>query len=147
MSLTLKIVTPERVAYEAVIDSITAMTADGEITILPGHAALVSALRPGEAKVRIGADESFLALSTGFLQVRPDNEVVILADHAERMEELELEAVKAAKERAKALMEEKRHVDDVAFASAAALMERELAREKAALRRHHGRTPRIESQP
>ncbi|TAK03709.1 ATP synthase F1 subunit epsilon [Patescibacteria group bacterium] len=147
MSLSLKIVTPERVAYEATVDSITAMTQDGEITVLPGHAPLVSALRPGEARVKVGADESFLALSTGFLQVRPDNEIVIIADHAERMEELELEAVKAAKERAKALMEEKRHIDDVAFAGAAALMERELAREKVALRRHHARGPHIESQP
>ena len=144
MSFTLKIVTPERVAYEASVDSLTAMTADGEVTILPGHAPLVSTLRAGEAKVKVGADESFLAISTGFLEVRPGNQVVILADTAERMEELDLEKIKEAKERAIALMSEK-HVDDTAFANAAALMERELAREKVALRRHHNRGPHIQS--
>ena len=137
MPMSLKVVTPERVVFEETVDSLTAMTDAGEITVLPGHVPLVSTLRPGEAKVKSGGKEHFLALSTGFLEVRPNNEIVVLADTAERFEELELDKIRQAKERAQALMEEKRHVDDVAFGSAAAALERELAREKVAMRRHH----------
>jgi F-type H+-transporting ATPase subunit epsilon len=137
MPMSLKVVTPERVVLEATVDSLTAMTDAGEITVLPHHVPIVASLRPGEAKVKSGGKESYLAISTGFIEVRPGNEIVVLADTAERFEELELDKIRQAKERAQALMEEKRHVDDVSFANAAASLERELAREKVALRRAH----------
>ena len=135
MALNLKIVTPERVVYEDIVDSVTATTQMGEITILPGHIPLVTNLQAGELRVRTNGDEQFLVASTGFLEVRSGNEVVVLADTAERVEELELEKIEAAKERARRLLEENRNVDDVAFADAAALLERELARERVAIRR------------
>ena len=135
MALNLKIVTPERVVYEDIVDSVTATTQMGEITILPGHIPLVTNLQAGALRVRTNGDEQFLVASTGFLEVRSGNEVVVLADTAERVEELELEKIEAAKERARRLLEEKRNVDDVAFADAAALLERELARERVAIRR------------
>ena len=111
------------------------MTQMGEITILPGHVPLVANLQAGELRVRAGADEQFLVASTGFIEVRPDNQVIILADTAERAQELELAKIEEARERAKAMMQEKRHVDDVAFADAAAMLERELARYKVAIKR------------
>lgn len=135
MSLSLKIVTPERIVYEGTVDSVTAMTEMGEVTILPNHVPLVANLRAGELRVKENGTESFLVASTGFLEVRPGNEVVILADTAERAEELELQKIEEAKERARRLLEEKRHVDDVAFADAAAMLERELARYHVALKR------------
>ncbi len=135
MPLSLKIVTPERIVYEDTVDSVTAMTQMGEITILPGHIPLVGNLQAGELRIRTNGNEQFLVASTGFLEVRLGNEVVILADTAERVEELELEKIAEAKERARRLLEEKRNVDDVAFANAAAMLERELARERVALRR------------
>lgn len=134
-SLQLKIVTPERVVYEDTVDSVTATTQMGEITILPNHVPLVTNLRAGELSVRVKGEEQFLVASSGFLEVRPGNIIVILADTAERVEELELEKIAEAKERARLLLEEKRHVDDVAFADAAAMLERELARERVAIRR------------
>lgn len=121
--------------FEDTVDSVTAMTQQGEITILPHHIPLVANLQAGELRVRTNGDEQFLVASTGFLEVRPGNQVVVLADTAERAEELELAEIEKAKERARALLEEKRHVDDVAFADAAAWLERELARERVALRR------------
>lgn len=135
MKISLKIVTPERVVYEdAAIDSVTAMTDSGEITVLPGHVPLVSNLRAGEMRFKKNGEEILLAASTGFLQVNAGSQVVILADTAERVEELELAKIETAKEHAQKLMLEK-HVDDVSFAHAAAMLERELAREKVAMKR------------
>lgn len=135
MSLHLKIVTPERTVFEDTVDSVTATTQMGEVTILPGHIPLVANLQAGELRVRANGGEQFLVASTGFLEVRVGNEVVVLADTAERAEELELEKIEAAKERARTLLAEKRDIDEVAFADAAALLERELARERVAIRR------------
>lgn len=140
MPLHLKIVTPERVVYEDEVDSLTVMTETGEITVLPGHVPLVTALKPGEMRLRHGETESLLAVSTGFLEMRPPNTLVILADTAECVEELELEkieqAIAEAKARAKALQEQKKMADDRSFADAAAAVERELARYKVALKKY-----------
>jgi F-type H+-transporting ATPase subunit epsilon len=136
MKLSLKIVTPERVVYEGEADSVSAMTDTGEVTVLPGHLPLVSTMRAGELRVRTGGTETLMVASTGFLEVKGGNEVVILADSAERVEELELEKIAAAKEAARKLLSEKRQVDDVHFTDAAAGLERELARERVAMKKY-----------
>jgi len=135
MPLSLKIVTPERVVYEDTVDSVSVMTQMGEITILPGHIPLVANLQAGELRAKKNGEEIYLVSSTGFLEVRQGNQVTILADTAERVEELELEKIEAAKERARKMLEEKRNIDDVAFADAAAMLERELARERVVIKR------------
>ncbi len=127
--------TPERVVYEDTVDSVSVMTQMGEITILPGHIPLVANLQAGELRAKKNDEEIYLVSSTGFLEVRHGNQVTILADTAERVEELELEKIEAAKERARKMLEEKRNIDDVAFADAAAMLERELARERVAIKR------------
>ena len=141
MKLSLKIVTPERVVFEDEVDSVTAYTDMGEVTILPGHVPLVAALRAGEARTKKDGREELLAHSTGFIEVRANNQIVILADTAERLEELELEKIEAARDRARAMLEEKRHVDDVSFADAAAMMERELARYRVAMKGKYRKIP------
>lgn len=133
--LKLKIVTPERVVYEAMVDSVTLPTAAGEITVLKDHIPLVAKLQAGEIRTTIGGEEHLLAVSTGFVEVRPGNEVVLLADTAELADELDLKKIEEARELAKKTMEEKRHVDVEQFAAAAAALERELARYKVALKR------------
>lgn len=135
MQLSLKVVTPERIVYEDTVDSVSLMTEMGEITILPNHVPLVSNLRSGEVRLKKNGEESYLVASTGFLEVRPGNQVVILADTAERVEELELEKIEEAKERARKFLTETRHKDDVAFADAAVHLERELARYRVALKK------------
>lgn len=135
MQLTLKIVTPERIVYEDTVDSVSLMTEMGEVTILPNHVPIVANLRAGEIRLKKNGEESFLVASTGFLEVRPGNQVVLLADSAERVEELELEKIEEAKERARKFLTETRHKDDVAFADAAVHLERELARYHVALKR------------
>ena len=136
-SLTLKVVTPERLVFEDKVDSVTAMTQMGEITVLKDHAPLVANLKAGDLQVKKGEEEYFLVASTGFIEISPENTVTILADTAERVEELELEKIDQARERAKAALEEKRGVDEVAFAHASAMLERGMARHKAVSKRKY----------
>lgn len=135
--LKLKIVTPERIVFEGTVDSLTATTENGEITILPNHIALATLLRAGEMRAKVGKEELLLAASTGLLEVRAGNEVVVLAQSAERSEELELAVIEEAKKRAEQSLIEAKSKDAVSFADAAAHMERELARYRVALKHKH----------
>lgn len=133
--IKIKIVTPERIVFEGEAESLSVMTETGEITVLPDHIPLVTSLRPGEMRLKQNGEEQLMVVSTGFLEVRPGNQIVILADTAERVEELELEKIEKAREEARQILAEKRSVDDVATMSATAALERELARYKVAIKR------------
>lgn len=135
MSMNIKIVTPEKVVFEDTADSITVTTQLGQVTILPNHIDLISNLKAGEMILKQGKEIHHMVTSTGFLEVRNGKDVIVLADTADRADELELEQIEKAKERAKQLLAEKRGVDDVAFANATAMLERELARHKVAVKR------------
>ena len=130
--ITLKIVTPERIVFEDSVDSVTVMTENGEITVLPNHAPLVSLLRAGEMRLKDNGQEMSLAISTGLLEVRPGNQLTILADTAERSEELTLVEIEKAKQLAEKRLVEARNQGDVAYADALVHLERELARYKVA---------------
>lgn len=104
------------------------MTKQGEITILPNHIPLVGLLVPGELRYKKNGEEKSIAISTGFIEVRPKSEVVILADTAEHAAEIDLARAEEARSKAAALMSEARNREDVDFAALAAVMERELAR-------------------
>lgn len=135
MPLTLKVITPERIVLEESVDAVTVMTESGEITVLPNHVPLVTTLAPGEMRVKSAQGEWYLAVSTGFLEVRPGNQLVVLADTAERSEELDLAKIEEMREKAHALLLTKRQANDVGAAAAAASLERELVRSKVARRR------------
>ncbi len=139
--LKLKIVTPERIVFEGNVDSLTAMTENGEITVLPEHIPLATLLKAGEMRAMVGGEMTLLAVSTGLLEVRAGNEIVILADTAERSEELELVAIEAAKAAAEAALVAAKDKDAVSFADAAAHLERELARYRVAIKHKH-RSPK-----
>ncbi|MCG3772886.1 MAG: ATP synthase epsilon chain [Nitrosomonadaceae bacterium] len=134
-NLTYKIITPERVVLEGEATSLSVMTEDGEITVLPGHIPLASLLKAGEMRVRtLEGKEELLAVSTGLLEVKKNNQIVILANTAERSEELELEKIETAKRLAEEALKNIRNREDVSFASAAAHLERELARYRVAVK-------------
>ncbi len=133
----LKIITPERVVYEDEITEVTLPTTTGEITILADHEPLVTLLKPGELVIRKERELIHLAVSTGLVEMRTANELLILADTAEHAEELELEKIKEAQARAEELLKNKHNMEDVEFAQAQAALERELARIKVATRRRH----------
>jgi F-type H+-transporting ATPase subunit epsilon len=130
-TIKFEIVTPEKVVLKQEILQITVPTASGEITVLPDHIPLVSILQPGVIEIK-RADNvvEIMAVSGGFLEVMKDK-VVILADTAERAEELDEARNKEAREKAEKLKEEAKNVDDVQFTNIAAKIEKELARERA----------------
>jgi len=129
-----QIVTPEKVAYKDDVDSITLPTQMGEITVLPHHAPLISSLKSGEAIIKKDGEEFSIAISGGFLQVQPKNKVVVLADAAERAEEISEERAEQARIRAEEILKEKR-LDKAEMATAAAALEKSLIRLKVARRR------------
>jgi F-type H+-transporting ATPase subunit epsilon len=124
-SLKLDIVTAERIVYSDEADVVVAPGIDGQLGILPHHAPLMTTLQPGELRVRKGGEEFSLAISGGFLEVRPDR-VIILADAAERAEEIDVSRAEEAKRRAEERLRQPTPEVDVAQADAA--MRRALAR-------------------
>ena len=98
-SLKLDIVTAERVVYSQDVDIVVAPGVEGQLGILPHHAPLMTILQAGELVARRGNEEDSLAISGGFLEVRPDR-VIVLADSAERAEEIDIERAEAARRRA-----------------------------------------------
>ena len=135
MPLTLQIVTPERVLFEEEgVASVTITGSEGEMTILPSHAALMTELRPGPLLFRKGTEEIDVALSGGFLEVR-DDKVVVLAETAERSDEIDQARAEEARQRAQA--ELATHEGSMDIAAVMASMERAQARLRVAERRRH----------
>ncbi len=136
----LSIITPERVVYSDSVESITIPTQAGEITVLENHVPLVSILKPGELVIRKNKDVIPLAVSGGMLQVRSDS-VTVLADSAERVEEIIEERAEEARRRAQMLIAEKKF-DTQEYATICAKIEKELARVKVARKyRHMAKNP------
>ncbi len=102
MPLTLEIVTAERVVYSEEVDVLVAPGVVGELGILPSHSPLLTVMQPGEIRVDKDGEETFIAVSGGFLEVI-GNKATILADTAERADEIDEaraeEAVQRAEER------------------------------------------------
>lgn len=103
MPIKIDIVTAEKQVYSDEVDVIVAPGVEGQLGILPHHAPLMTMLEPGELMLRKGGEETYLAVTGGFLEVRPDR-VVILADAAERAEEIDIARAEAAKKRAEDLL-------------------------------------------
>lgn len=129
-----EIVTPERVVLKETVVQVTVPTKEGEITVLPKHIPLVAALMPGviELKTSTGQIE-IISVSGGFIEVLK-NKVVILADSAERAEEIDEKRADEARKRAEDIKKEIRHFDQEQFASVSAAIAKELARTKAVKR-------------
>lgn len=131
--LKFKIVTPDRVVYQAdEVDGVTIPTTTGQITVLPGHIPLASLLTAGELVIRKDQTEISMAVSGGFIEVASSNELTILADAAERAEELDETRIQAARDRANQLKANQEHLAEEDFARFQALIDHELARLKVA---------------
>jgi len=125
-SLKIDIVTAERVVYSAEADIVIAPGVEGQLGILPHHAPLMTILQAGELVVRKGTQEESLAISGGFLEVRPDR-VIVLADQAERAEEIDIARAEEARKRAEQRLAE-RHAPGLDTARAEAALRRAIAR-------------------
>ena len=128
----LEIVTAERVVFSEDVDAVIAPGIEGQLGVLPHHAPLMTTLTPGELLVRKGGEEFALAITGGFVEVRPDR-IIILADAAERVEEIDVARAEEAKRRAEERL--KAPVAEVDRLRAEAALRRSLARLQVAARR------------
>ena len=133
MPLNVEIVTAEQVIYsEEGVERLIAPGADGELTVLPQHAAFITALSPGELRIVKGGEEETMAITGGFLEVRHDR-IVVLADAAERVEEIDIARAEEARRKAEEAIREQRDAGDLAQTQAS--LQRALMRLRVAHRR------------
>jgi F-type H+-transporting ATPase subunit epsilon len=134
--INLKIITPEKLVLEEVVDQVSMPTLEGEITVLPEHIPIIAGLKSGDIVAMTGGEYVPFAVSGGFVEVKTGNdgntEVAVLADFAEHVADLTDEAIENAKAKSEQLrkqMEDKSHVD---FEHFEAELERSLTRVKIA---------------
>lgn len=132
MPLHIEVITPERKVYEDDVDMVIAPGSEGYLGILPHHAPLLTALGPGEFRVKKGGVEEVLAVFGGFMDVRGDR-VVVLTDAAERSEEIDEERARASREKAQQTLAAPISAADEAIARAS--LQRALVRLRVSERR------------
>jgi F-type H+-transporting ATPase subunit epsilon len=125
----LEIATAERMVFADDVNEVVAWGVQGQLGILPHHVPLMTMLQPGDLLIKKDNEEEYLAISGGFLEVRPDK-VIILADACERAEEIDIARAEAARRRAEETLKERLPQVDTATAEAA--LRRSLARLKVA---------------
>jgi F-type H+-transporting ATPase subunit epsilon len=125
-SIKLDIVTAERVVYSGDVDEVIAPGIEGQLGILPHHAPLMTMLQAGELVARKDGKDEILAISGGFLEVRPDR-VIVLADAAERAEEIDMARAEAARKRAEDRLRDRKAIG-LDQATAEAALRRAIAR-------------------
>jgi F-type H+-transporting ATPase subunit epsilon len=136
--LRCEVVTAERTVFEDDVSMVVAPGIEGQLGILPHHAPLMTALTWGELIIhREGQEDEFIAIGGGFMEVGPDH-VTILADSAERAEEIDELRADEARQRARETMAQK-HREDADFVRAEAALRRSVIRLKVARRKRRPR--------
>lgn len=118
--LRLEIVTPYGLVLSEDVDEITASGTEGEFGVLPGHVPFITTLRVGMLILKKDNRTEYVFVNSGYAEVLPDK-VVILADSAERAEDIDIERAIAAKQRAEERLKQAEKID---FARATAALER-----------------------
>jgi F-type H+-transporting ATPase subunit epsilon len=108
--ILLEIVTPDRSLAREEVDEVQLPGSEGYLGVLPGHTPLLTALKVGELWYRTGQDKHYLAIAFGFAEVLPDR-VTILAQIAERAQDIDVERAEAAKRRAEERLAATRQID------------------------------------
>ncbi|NTU41995.1 MAG: F0F1 ATP synthase subunit epsilon [Nitrospirales bacterium] len=119
-TLRLDIVTPHGLVLSEDVDEVTATGSEGEFGVLPGHVTFVTTLKIGMLIYKRGSETKFVFVSSGFAEVSPEK-VIVLADSAERAEDIDVERAKAAMQRAEERLKQAEKVD---FARATSALER-----------------------
>lgn len=125
----LEIVTPDRLVYSEQVNSVTVRGVEGELGILPGHIPFVTPLQVAPVTVKVGNISTPFAVQGGFVEVRKEK-VVILADSAEKPEEIDLERAEAAKERAETRLKASNRQDEIDHRRAELALQRAMNRIK-----------------
>lgn len=130
-TIKFEIVTPERTVFSQEIIQVIVPTQEGEITVLPEHIPLVSILKPGVLEIKTANQEvEIISVSGGFIEVLRDK-VVVLADTAERAQELDESRIEEARKRAEEAKIEALNSTDYDLSAVAARLEVEIARDRA----------------
>ena len=127
--LKIEIVTAERQTFTGEANAVIAPGIEGQLGILPHHAPLMTMLQPGELLIKNDGEDLYLAVTGGFLEVRPDK-VIILADACEKCEEIDIARAEEAKKRAEERV--KSQSPNINHARAEAALRRSLIRLKVA---------------
>jgi F-type H+-transporting ATPase subunit epsilon len=138
-SIELQIVVPDRAVVKEQVDEVEIPGVDGYFGVLPGHTPLLAALSVGELWYRKGQEKTYLAIAYGFAEVLPDK-VTILAQLAERAEEIDMERAERARERASGRLEGKSDAD---YARARIALMKSLTRLHVSSRIASGGGPRL----
>ncbi|MEK3806888.1 F0F1 ATP synthase subunit epsilon [Metabacillus sp. SLBN-84] len=124
-TVQVNVVTPDGPVYDADVEMVSVKAQSGELGILPGHIPMVAPLQIGAVRLKTSKSTELVAVSGGFLEVRPDK-VTILAQAAETVEDIDLTRAQAAKERAEERLNTNK--DDIDFKRAELALRRAMNR-------------------
>lgn len=125
-TLQLEIVTPDRLLLRESVEEVQVPAKGGYLGVLPGHAPLITELQIGEISYRQGKATRFLAATGGYCEVLPDR-VIILAEKAEKAEEIDTTRAQSSKGRAEKRLGELQN-PDIDFSRAAVSLQRAIVR-------------------
>jgi F-type H+-transporting ATPase subunit epsilon len=141
LRINFKIITPEKTVFESEVSQATLPVSEGEVTILANHRPYIASLDAGEivlkSKKADGEEEINLVVSGGFIEFN-ENSLVVLADTAERAEEIDLKRAEEARARAEELKKNRIDMDETDYARVAAAIQKESARIRVA-KKHYTR--------
>lgn len=133
--ILLEVVTPDHLLFSKEVDQVTAPGSEGEFGVLPGHCHFLTTLRIGELNYRIGEQIEYMSILWGFAEVTP-HKVTILAEVAEKAEDIDEERAQAAVEKAEARLDRGGLPSEVEEARVS--LEKARLRQKIAERRKQG---------
>jgi len=125
-TIRLELVTPERLLLSEDVDEVIAPGYEGEFGVLPEHTQYLSILNIGVLRYRKGGELRKVALGGGFAEVTPER-VVVMAETAERAEEIDLDRARRAKERAEGALKAV-STEDESYAKVTAALQRAICR-------------------
>ncbi len=123
-NLKLEVITPYGLVISDEVDEITASGSEGEFGVLPGHVPFITTLKIGMLSYKKGNTTKYVFVNWGYAEVGPDK-VVILADSAEKAEDIDVERAKAAMKRAE---ERLKKIEEFDYARATSALERAVTR-------------------
>jgi F-type H+-transporting ATPase subunit epsilon len=124
-TLKVNIVTPDGPVYDSEVEMVSTKAQSGELGILPGHIPMVAPLQIGAVRLKNGGNTELVAVSGGFLEVRPE-QVTILAQAAETAKAIDVERAKEAKGRAESRLQAQK--EDIDFKRAEIALKRAVNR-------------------
>jgi F-type H+-transporting ATPase subunit epsilon len=125
--IRLELVTPERLVLPEDVDEVIVPGYEGEFGVLPEHTQYLSIVNIGVLRYRKGTEVHKVALGGGFAEVTPER-VVVLADTAERAEEIDLDRARRARERAEEAIKKSLSIDDETYEKASGALNRAITR-------------------